>query len=239
MREFQKKHELWFALMWIIIYVVVMGNLRNTFGDEGVYTLAGLSVLTVVFTVYIVRNGLCQTYGLTRCTNSRRYLYYLPLVVLCTVNLWFGLSMHYDPIHQCTAVMTMILVGYLEEVIFRGLLFRAIEKDSVKQAVIISALTFGAGHIVNLLTGHGCLETIRQMIYAAAIGFAFVLLFYRSGSLVPCIITHCVIDVTSKFSNQNIPSHMQEYWSYGATVLIVVVAGAYALYLYRLTSDQS
>lgn len=60
--------------------------------------------------------------------------------------------MHYDLYHQISAVITMAIVGYVEEIIFRGLLYKAIEKDNVKQAIIISAVTFGAGHIVNLLT---------------------------------------------------------------------------------------
>lgn len=32
-----------------------------------------------------------------------------------------------------------------------------------------------------------------------AIGFAFVMVFYKSGSLIPCIITHSLVDITSKF----------------------------------------
>ncbi len=41
----------------------------------------------------------------------------------------------------------------------------------------ISAVTFGVGHIVNLLTGHGSVDTVLQMGYAIAIGFAFVMCF--------------------------------------------------------------
>lgn len=58
--------------------------------------------------------------------------------------------MHYDLHHQIISVITMAIVGYVEEIIFRGFLYKAIEKDNVKQAIIISAATFGAGHIVNL-----------------------------------------------------------------------------------------
>ena len=34
--------------------------------------------------------------------------------------------------------MMMIFVGFLEEIIFRGFLFRGIAKDNLKEAVIIS-----------------------------------------------------------------------------------------------------
>ena len=137
-----------------------------------------------------------------------------------------------------SAVITMAIVGYIEEIIFRGFLYKAIEKDNVKQAIIISAVTFGAGHIVNLLTGHGSVDTILQMAYAIAIGFAFAMFFYKSGSLIPCIITHSIVNLTSKFSNHNISEQAESYWNYGATVFIILVAGAYALYLRKVNLPE-
>lgn len=231
MKKFYEKSEIWFAVMWIIIYVVAMGNLRSNFGDESPYSMLGVLIFAAILTVFIVNNRLTEKYGLIRCSDSQKYLYFIPFVLLGTVNLWFGISMHYDFHHQISAVITMASVGYVEEIIFRGLLYKAIEKDNVKQAIIISAVTFGAGHIVNLLTGHGSVDTILQMAYAIAIGFAFAMCFYKSGSLIPCIITHSIVNLTSEFSNHNISEQAESYWNYGATVFIILVAGAYALYL--------
>lgn len=168
-------------------------------------------IIAAIITVFLVKNNLAKKYGLVCCSGCRKYLYFIPFALLSTVNLWFGITLHYDLYHQIYAVVTLAIAGYVEEIIFRGLLFRAIEKDSVKQAIIISSMTFGAGHIVNLLTGHGSIDTILQMVYAIAIGFTFVLCFYKSGSLIPCIITHSVINATSKFSNQNITGQTRVY----------------------------
>lgn len=238
MKKIYEKSEIWFAVTWIIIYVVVMGNLRNNFGDESPCSMLGVLIIAAILTVFIVKNRLTEKYGLVRCSDSKKYLYFIPFVLLCTVNLWFGVSMHYDLYHQISAVITMAIVGYVEEIIFRGLLFKAIEKDNVKQAIIISAVTFGAGHIVNLLTGHGSVDTILQMAYAIAIGFAFAMCFYKSGSLIPCIITHSIVNFTSKFSNHNISEQAESYWNYGATVFIILVAGAYALYLRKVKKSN-
>ena len=49
----------------------------------------------------------------------------------------------------------MLCVGFAEEVIFRGFLFRAMEKDNVKTAIIGSSVTFGLGHVLNLVNGSG------------------------------------------------------------------------------------
>ena len=52
-------------------------------------------------------------------------------------------------------IILMLCVGFIEEVIFRGFLFKAIAKDNVKTAIIISSVTFGVGHLVNLVNGSG------------------------------------------------------------------------------------
>ena len=238
MKKMYEKSEIWFAVAWIIVYVVVMGNLRGNFGDESLYSMLGILVIAGALTAFILRNELTEKYGLFLWTDSRKYLYFIPFVLLCTVNLWFGVSLHDSMGRQIVAVMTMALVAYVEEIIFRGLLYRAIEKDSVKQAIVISAITFGAGHIVNLLTGQGSLDTLFQMGYAIAIGFAFVMCFYKSGSLVPCIATHAIVNVTSKFSNHNIPEQAEMLWGYGSFLFIVLVAGGYALYLRSVPKSE-
>ena len=238
MKKFYEKSEIWFAVAWIIVYVVVMGNLRNQFGDGSLYSMLAALAIAVALTVFIIKNKLTEKFGLILWMDSKKYLYFIPFILLCSVNLWFGVSLHYSIGQQIVAVMTMALAAYVEELIFRGLLFRAIEKDSAKQAVVISAVTFGAGHIVNLLTGQGSLDTVFQMGYAIAIGFAFVMVFYKSGSLVPCVATHAIINVTSKFANHNISEQAEAFWGYGSFLFIVLVAGGYALYLRKVQKGE-
>ena len=150
-----------------------------------------------------------------------------------TLNFLAGFSVQYSFPGQLFAVLTMALVGYVEEVIFRGLLFRAMEKSNAKRAIIISAITFGAGHIINLLTGSASFDTFLQIAYAIAIGFAFVMVFYKSGSLWPCIIAHSVIDVTSKFSGES-----SRTLDIVISIVIIVVAGGYALYLSKKVEKE-
>ena len=60
-------------------------------------------------------------------------------------NLWFGVTMNMDIPNTVFYVASMLCVGFLEEVIFRGLLFKAMEKDSLKAAIVVTSLTFGIG----------------------------------------------------------------------------------------------
>ena len=232
MKKLYEKSEIWFSVLWIIIYVVAMGSIRNNFGDASPYSILVLLVIAITLTIFIAKNKLGTKYGLIGLTDMKKYLYFIPFVLLTSVNCWFGLSMHYDLLNQIFAVITMGLVGYVEEIIFRGLLYKAIEKDSIKKAIIISAMTFGAGHIVNLLTGHATLDTFLQIGYAIAIGFAFVMVFYKSGSLIPCIITHSLVNITSTFSVKN-GAATSITWKFITASFIIVVGVGYALYLHK------
>ena len=41
-----------------------------------------------------------------------------------------------------------------------------------------------------------------QICFAVAVGFLFVTIFYRGGSLLPCIFTHSAINALSTFANE-------------------------------------
>ncbi len=73
----------------------------------------------------------------------------------------------------------MCCVDFLEEVIFWGLLIRTIEKDILNTAIIVSSLTFGVGHIVNLFNGSGrdLVSSITQIVFAVLVGFVLVKIF--------------------------------------------------------------
>ena len=119
----------------------------------------------------------------------------------------------------------MINVGFIEEIIFRGFLFKMMEKDNVKTAIIVSSLTFGIGHIVNLLNGADFISTIIQIFYAISIGYLYVIIFYKSKSLIPCIISHSVFNSLGIFNVENVLS------IYIIPVIIIVICISYATYI--------
>ncbi len=88
--------------------------------------------------------------------------------------------------------------------IFRGFLFKAMEKDGIKSAIIVSSVTFGIGHLVNLFNGSGMelVNNLCQICFAIAVGFLLVTIFYRGGSLLPCIIVHSAINTLNIFANE-------------------------------------
>ena len=124
----------------------------------------------------------------------------------------------------------MLCVGFLEEIIFRGFLFRAMSRDNLNTAVTVSSLTFGFGHIVNLLTGSDPAATVIQILYAAAAGFLFTILFLKSGSLIPCIVTHSAVNALSVFAAESSTQLAMQLTSGG---FLFVISIGYSICLIR------
>lgn len=239
MKKIYEKNELNFALIWIGIYVVsvsVADNLSGALGIQKLVTAPLCIVLTAFMYGWICKNGLKEKYGLCKFQgNKKEYLYFAPLVLLVSMHLWWGVKMNLSVLETVLYILSMLCVGFLEEVIFRGFLFKAMCKDGVKSAIIVSSITFGMGHIVNLLNGQAIPETLMQVCYAAAIGFALTIIFYKGKGLWPCIVTHSLFNSLNVFGNKETRG-MAGFIA--TTVFICVVSVGYALYILKKTSGK-
>lgn len=207
MKKLYEKNETAFAVIWIAVYCVLQSlanPLNKMMGVEYAASAVFCVLQTVVLFAFLRKNHLQKRYGLCKSTvPAWRFLYYVPLVVLATGNLWNGVAVHYTPVETACRIVCMLCVGFLEEVIFRGLLFVALARENVRSAVVISSVTFGIGHIINLLNGSGMelVNNLCQIVFAVAVGFLLVTIFDRGGSLLPCILVHAAINTLGTFAN--------------------------------------
>ena len=236
MRKLYEKNELRFAIAWIVVYCVLqsLANPLNKAIGIGYAASAAFCILqTVVLFTFIRKNDLQQRYGLCRSSvPAGRFLYYVPLLILASGNLWNGVAVNYAPAETACRIVCMLCVGFLEEVIFRGLLFTAIAKNNIRSAVVISSVTFGIGHLINLFNGSGMdlVSNLCQIVFAIAVGFLLATIFDRGGSLLPCIIVHAAINTLGTFAND--ADLTTEMHLLHLAVLIVITA-AYTLILTR------
>ncbi|MBR7016757.1 MAG: CPBP family intramembrane metalloprotease [Lachnospiraceae bacterium] len=235
MRKLYEKKEILFAVLWIVAYCVILGTISGNFGDESICMLIALLVFTAGIIVFVKTNHLEGKYGLAGWPKDmKKYLFFIPMWILATGNIWDGFAPSYQGAELVIAAFSMILVGFVEEMIFRGFLFKAMmEGDKTIVAIIVSAVTFGVGHIVNLFTGQAGFETVMQIIFAISWGFILTMVCYKGGSIIPCIIAHSLIDVLSLFGADN---ELID-WIYIGTTIVVAIA--YCLYLSRIHSPES
>lgn len=83
-------------------------------------------------------------------------------------------------------IILALLPAVVEEFIFRGLILNGYKKRNPLIAITLSSVLFGLIHM-----------NINQFSYAFVIGFVFGLLAYATGSLLPTILAHFVINGTS------------------------------------------
>ena len=207
MKKIYEKNELTFAIIWIVVYCALQSlanPLNKMIGIEYSASAAFCILQSIVLFAFIQKNNLLKRYGLCKSSvPAWRFLYYVPLVILASGNLWNGVAVNYTPVETVCRIVCMLCVGFLEEVIFRGLLFKAVARDNIRSAIIISSVTFGIGHIINLFNGSGMnvVNNLCQVAFAIAVGFLLVTIFYYGGSLLPCILVHSAINTLSTFAN--------------------------------------
>jgi membrane protease YdiL (CAAX protease family) len=225
MKKIFEKHETLFCMLLIILYLVVNSVCVQNFGDTSSIGLIVNTIFSACLIGIVLSLKKSAYYGFTKVRNIKKYLYFIPLAVMISVNLWSGFNINHSPSEIIIHILTMLNIGFIEELIFRGFLFRMMAKDNVKSAIVVSALTFGIGHIVNLLNGAELVPTLMQICYATATGYLFVVIFYKSKSLVPCMITHCLVNSLSIFNVKNTLS------LYIAPVFLTIIPLAYAIYI--------
>lgn len=250
LKKLYDRNELYFALAWIGLYVAVMNialQFCGGFDDLAGKTAAQVAVpvgctlaLAAASTAWILRHDLARKFGLCPFRgNIKTFLWFVPMIAMSCINLKNGLALQAPLTVSLLMMGNMACAGYVEEIIFRGFLFRAMEKDNLKSAVIVSAVTFGAGHIVNLANTADSLGVVLQVCYAIAIGFLYTVVAYKGGSIWPCVASHIFVNGSSVFASEQGP--FSELFGGGngnleqivSSLLIILVSGGYALWVWK------
>ena len=105
-----------------------------------------------------------------------------------------------------------LLVGFSEETMFRGILYRALRGPlDVWPAILVTTAAFGSVHILNGFTTGDFASAITQATTAACTGLLLIAILLRTGSLWAAIIFHALWDwatflVVLAAKNANQPS---------------------------------
>ena len=115
MKKLYEKNQLTFALLWIVVYCVLQ-SLANPFNKVvGVeYSVSALFCIlqTTILFAFIQKNHLQKRYGLCKSpVPACRFLYYVPLFILASGNLWNGIAVNNTPVETVcrTGAMTRSL----------------------------------------------------------------------------------------------------------------------------------
>jgi uncharacterized protein len=196
------------SLIWLSLYLVlntITGNIAEAMKVDSTFISAVPNLLlALVCFYYLAHTGITKEIGLSTKPTERAsvMLYYIPLMVLPCLNLLYGLNTSLTATDIIFLLAMFTGVGFMEEIIFRGLMFKALlQKWNRTVVVIFISFTFAIGHIVSMvavdLSG---MDTLLQIINALIVGFMFMTVILASGNLRACIIAHILYNFLANIS---------------------------------------
>lgn len=97
------------------------------------------------------------------------------------------------------AAGTVLLVPLTEEALFRALIFGRLHRRSVPLAYVLSAAAFAAIHILGYLGAAPPWQLALCFVQYLPAGFCLAAAYDLSGSLLPCVLMHAVINAVGLF----------------------------------------
>jgi membrane protease YdiL (CAAX protease family) len=230
--RFAEHHPYWFvAILEIVVIVVYLtaGTIAHflKLSNLGLYGLANLG-LTIIVAVLLTVMGWWKAIGFRSPDRRGDLLYFLVPFIPMFINFIPGVevtSLRY----LIEALAITLMVGFAEEVIFRGLMLNALKVRGLWRAAIITALLFGLTHALNVLAGKSLVEDVAQIYYAVAIGFAFAALVLYKGILWPLVLAHWLINFVNFIQKPGFTYPAP--WNVLIPASIAVVFTAYGLFV--------
>jgi len=144
LEKLYKKSEVWFAVVFIIAYVIgdsFLIQASESAGIDMIYTIPYNLLLLGIMFAFIGKNNLLGYYGINKVKcKASKLLYYVPLIIIATVNIWFGACLKMSIVATVIYFLAMVITGIVEEMLFRGLLFKAMSKSNIKSALFLPVL---------------------------------------------------------------------------------------------------
>ncbi|NGM85087.1 CPBP family intramembrane metalloprotease [Paenibacillus sp. 7124] len=212
-RTFSQKHPVLAvviieALLFLAVFAAgAYATIRQLSGTAPV--LISFIPIAVVLAIYFSVKKKWGFYGFRslRSIPKPDLVYYAPLLVVLAIIALKG----FRPISVSEVLFYLLftlLVGFVEESIYRGLILNILLPKGVKTAVLTSSILFAVTHILRVLSGQSALQTVLLIVYALLIGCALALLMVRGRNIWPLILFHFLHNFIQFVGNDNSDSYL-------------------------------
>jgi len=214
------------ALSFAFLYISIMGlgmyvmhNISNLIGKDSLIAkyfessfygeaemlkvIFWFEIIMVFLLIHIVKKyGEWKKFGFGKL-NKKSLWWLFPIFFIITISL---IKLIFNPnllslnqeeyILLFIVFLTTMLVGFSEEVMFRGIILRSfLERHSIFTSVMVSSVMFSLLHSVNYFGGLNPAMVFSQLILTFIFGLAFALIALRLNNIWPLIIAHFLWDL--------------------------------------------
>lgn len=230
---FSRKHPIITVVLieLSLLIVLTIGGAIATIKQLSVYAPVLISFVpaAVILVIYFTWRRKWASYGFTLTS----WIYYVPLMVVLIVLFFQGFSYH--PIETIAFyVIFAILVGFVEERIYRGLMVKILLPLGNITAILTSSLLFSFAHILNLLSGQSLSQTGLQLVYSLLIGIVLAQLFIKTGNIYPLILFHTIHNLIQFLGDGD----SSAIWEITIISILCVTAFSFA-FLFRKNREDS
>lgn len=178
----------------------------------------------LVLLIYFTWKRKWTYYGFKREMTSISWIPYLPLLVILIVLCFQGFSS--QPLETIVFYVGFaILVGFVEESIYRGIMIKILLPLGILPAILTSSILFSVTHMLNLLSGQSIGQTGLQLVYSLLIGIVLAQLFIKTGNIYPLILFHSLHNLIQFLGSGGSSTILD------TAVIIILVATAISLAL--------
>lgn len=137
-------------------------------------------------------------------------VWFLPVIILLIIGLALVFINVYtnhpgtESIKKLSLILlTTMLVGITEELMFRGILLQTLlKKYSIQKSILLASIAFSLFHGINIIGGVSFNAMLAQLTITFVAGFYLTNVAYRMKSILPLIIWHGLWDFMSFSSTE-------------------------------------
>ena len=154
------------------------------------FMMVNKTIFAIGLLIFVYTSKLQRQCGLILKVNWRTLPIYWPMAVIAGLTLTTGINT--DTSGSMLAIIFMAVLSgiFVEELMFRGLVFHWFREVSVRKKILISGFGFGGLHLLGLLSDFEPAVILAQVYLAAGFGIIFGYARARDYSIMIPILVH-------------------------------------------------
>jgi membrane protease YdiL (CAAX protease family) len=203
----QKRPVLTVVIIEILLLLAVFAAGAYATIKELSYTspvLISFIPIALTLIIYLTWKRKWREIGFQSLANitKRNWFFYSPFIVILVVISLKGFK-ETTLSEVIFFIFFTLLVGFVEETIYRGLILKTLLNKSVRAAVITSSILFSITHLLNVMSGQSTEQTVVQLVYALVMGVVLALLMIKNLNIWPLIIFHFLHNLIQFLGNES------------------------------------
>ena len=152
------------------------------------------TIFAILLLIYVYSSKIQRQCGLVFKVNWRTLPLYWPMALIAGLTLTTGINTDTSGSMLAIIFMTVLSGIFVEELMFRGIVFHWFNEVSVRKRILISGFSFGGLHLIGLASSIDPVIILAQINLAASFGVIFAYARAKDYSIMMSIMVHFVFN---------------------------------------------